>query len=553
VTSEYARDALGHLRQIRDTGPQNLFVEWDYQVGIDAVPRAATLMSPPGPVSSVFSVDRGGRLVAEDHDREGGTSTLAADASWEQADAFAAGYLGSGSDPRFYTLDGRSNWTSLDAGGDISSPGINDLDAYVAFAGVAAGYDGAGALVSYADESYDYDLFGRLVAASRASAGRTVRYDALDRVIREEHTDSGEVSQYGYDGLGRAIRKRGAAVDVTLDNGLDEHLVTIAADGKRDYYHADRMGSVYLVTDDAGLAREWYKYSAYGEVTIFDAGFAPAPASAIGNRFGYQGHPFDPAMGLVDMRARFYRPDWGRFLSADPIGLLGGSNLYAFVGTAPLSWTDPLGLAKNGPPDAGIVDAASPDLPLCGDVAGTVPCTHELPAFDSSIGNAAAKLMNFVGDIAGSIAGRIGDEAVATRDLVGGFVGGVAADLATGVDWLTAPLTYLEEQTCGSPGCSLYTPGPPAALGGIRAGLGHVSRRLRGLGDERAQGDKQADARGASVGHELSVDGGAAGDRRLHSLRSFRSPPAAPQEGRRSCSSRRRLSEQSRLPSIPRR
>jgi RHS repeat-associated protein len=64
----------------------------------------------------------------------------------------------------------------------------------------------------------------------------------------------------------------------------------------------------------------------------------------MGNRFGFQGQLYDPAMSLVDTRARFYRPTWGRFVSPDPIGLAGGPNLFAFVVGAPGRFWDPLGL-----------------------------------------------------------------------------------------------------------------------------------------------------------------------------------------------------------------
>nr|WP_080292799.1 RHS repeat-associated core domain-containing protein [Burkholderia pseudomultivorans] len=39
-----------------------------------------------------------------------------------------------------------------------------------------------------------------------------------------------------------------------------------------------------------------------------------------------------------------YDPDVGRFINQDPIGLLGGDNLYQYA-TNPLSWADPWGLA----------------------------------------------------------------------------------------------------------------------------------------------------------------------------------------------------------------
>lgn len=43
---------------------------------------------------------------------------------------------------------------------------------------------------------------------------------------------------------------------------------------------------------------------------------------------------------------RSYKPDAGRFVNQDPIGLLGGSNLYLFAPNAQ-KWIDSLGLEKN--------------------------------------------------------------------------------------------------------------------------------------------------------------------------------------------------------------
>jgi RHS repeat-associated protein len=53
--------------------------------------------------------------------------------------------------------------------------------------------------------------------------------------------------------------------------------------------------------------------------------------------------------GLYYMRARYYDPNVGRFVSEDPLGFGGGdANLFAYVRNNPVKWTDPFGLA---PPD----------------------------------------------------------------------------------------------------------------------------------------------------------------------------------------------------------
>ncbi|WP_142557538.1 RHS repeat domain-containing protein [Streptococcus mitis] len=51
----------------------------------------------------------------------------------------------------------------------------------------------------------------------------------------------------------------------------------------------------------------------------------------------------DRETGLHYNFFRYYEPDAGRFVNQDPIGLLGGDNLYLFAPNI-TKWNDPLGL-----------------------------------------------------------------------------------------------------------------------------------------------------------------------------------------------------------------
>ena len=56
----------------------------------------------------------------------------------------------------------------------------------------------------------------------------------------------------------------------------------------------------------------------------------------------FQGQYYDAETGLHYNTFRYYDPVVGRFTTQDPIGLLGGENLYQY-GKNPQSWLDPLG------------------------------------------------------------------------------------------------------------------------------------------------------------------------------------------------------------------
>ena len=372
VRTSYLRDSLGRLDRLLDAKSDGTqLASWTWEMPFDGVPRAAFLSAPGLSTSSVFQADAGGRLAAERHGLHGTPFSLSPTATSAVAAQQVAPHIDSSAVR--YSLGDRNSWTAREQNGVQTLFSVDTFDRYTSAGSVVPTYDADGATTAIGTTSYTYDAFGQIAGIDSGPVRRTYQRDALGRLIAETDAATGAVTKYAYDGHRRTFRKAPTGeVDVTVDGaGLDEHVVTILANGQRRYYHQDRLGSVYLLTGDTGSPLEWLRYTAYGEPTILSPSGQTLAASAVGNRFGFQGQAHDWATALVDMRGRHYRPTWGRFLNPDPLGLASGSpNLYAFVDSSPLSFVDPLGLEKedrNPRTIAGdTIDAA--DLPFVAEV-----------------------------------------------------------------------------------------------------------------------------------------------------------------------------------------
>jgi RHS repeat-associated protein len=77
----------------------------------------------------------------------------------------------------------------------------------------------------------------------------------------------------------------------------------------------------------------------------------PAGAGTFAYNLRFPGQVFDGQAGLHYNYFRDYDPAVGRYVGSDPIGLNGGVNTYAYVGSNPIALIDPLGLAACGQPD----------------------------------------------------------------------------------------------------------------------------------------------------------------------------------------------------------
>jgi|GEM_PF-6780445 len=66
--------------------------------------------------------------------------------------------------------------------------------------------------------------------------------------------------------------------------------------------------------------------------------------SHIGSVCRFPGQYHDRSTDLYYNQFRHYRPDLGRYMTPDPIGLAGGLNLYGYAGQNPINYVDALGL-----------------------------------------------------------------------------------------------------------------------------------------------------------------------------------------------------------------
>ncbi|WP_308686640.1 RHS repeat-associated core domain-containing protein, partial [Xenorhabdus bovienii] len=91
----------------------------------------------------------------------------------------------------------------------------------------------------------------------------------------------------------------------------------------------------------------------------------------------FAGQFLDEESGLVYNRHRYYSPVASMYLTPDPIGLLGGENLYSYVGN-PTGFIDPLGLSGLGIVGS-MVRKVKGRLPINSKHAGKIYPASELP------------------------------------------------------------------------------------------------------------------------------------------------------------------------------
>ncbi|WP_299223194.1 RHS repeat-associated core domain-containing protein [uncultured Psychroserpens sp.] len=119
------------------------------------------------------------------------------------------------------------------------------------------------------------------------------------------------------------------------------------------YLHRDYLGSILLITDENGDAKEKRHFDAWGNIVKLTDGNDIALDKLTLLDRGYTGHEHLQGVGLIHMNGRLYDPKLKRFLSPDhfiqDVSNTQNYNRYGYVLNNPLMYVDPSGETTEDP------------------------------------------------------------------------------------------------------------------------------------------------------------------------------------------------------------
>lgn len=231
---------------------------------------------------------------------------------------------------------------------DDSACQLDDRNQLVAIGSVNYRYDINGCLVEKKSENnsirYQYDALNRLVRIDSPEGSVQYSYDAFGRRLTK--SNSGSVVKYLYDGtqeIGAAIDQK--MIELCVRGGGRGTAIAIELGDKVYAPIHDHQGSVRCLIDlETHAVAECYRYTAFGEMQIFDPNGSQLAESAIHNPWRFANKRYDDESGFVYFGKRFLDLETGRWLTPDPLWFLDGPNRYAYGSNNPIQMQDLDGL-----------------------------------------------------------------------------------------------------------------------------------------------------------------------------------------------------------------
>ncbi|MDP3544316.1 MAG: RHS repeat-associated core domain-containing protein [Elusimicrobiota bacterium] len=326
IETLYSYDGVGHILSIVNRRQIDLVVTSSSVYTYDSTGNRLTMRDYAG--THAYGYDALHRLTGVDHPSTSGLPAL--------SEAFSYDSVGN------RLADAQKNGYSYDQ--------ANRLLADSKFTYV---HDSNGNLISKTNQitaeqwQYSFDHSNQLTGVDSPQGTILYKYDALGRKIERVVSRGTETvtTRYIYDALdvlGVASGTNQLTDIVTHGPVFDEHLsiFTLAA-GSETFWHSGALNSIEAITDGDGTVVARVDYLAFGKPHITEHQSGAYPRHLPYAQFGAE---YDADAGLYHMRARYYQPDEGRFISEDPVfPFVRGDNAYIAMNNSPINRIDPLG------------------------------------------------------------------------------------------------------------------------------------------------------------------------------------------------------------------
>ena len=224
---------------------------------------------------------------------------------------------------------------------------------------VAYGWDSRDRMVSSTSTSgtqsstmkFSYDPDGTRIGQTQNAGtpqAKTIRY-LVDRnqpyaQVVEERVFNGEVSAPNIGALTNIYVFGDDLLTNTSCGAASTESNCAAADLR--VLHYDGLGSTRFLSNSSGATTDKYAYEAFGELD--DSG----SSGAFANNFKFTGEQLDPGLGFYYLRARYFNPGTGGFVSMDSYGGNGRDpislNKYLYANANPVMFVDPSGKVTLG-------------------------------------------------------------------------------------------------------------------------------------------------------------------------------------------------------------
>jgi YD repeat-containing protein len=225
--------------------------------------------------------------------------------------------------------------------------------------GVPITLNGGGQVTSLSGTALGYSIKGSLTSV----AGFGMHRDEFQRIESDDYA----AVDYTYDGANRSSRWKwnGTAwvqQDIWIYDGVDHPLEHTDNSGNRQYYELDLAGNVRRLRAPGGADLGGYRYTAFGgSITDATAPTAPTGVNALPVRWKGRWLMYSTGSGaslieLYDMRARWWWPQGGVFVSVDGFGYASlRTTLWGWPGQNPFFYSDPTGHGPIGAFVGGVV------------------------------------------------------------------------------------------------------------------------------------------------------------------------------------------------------